>query len=89
MPKVTYRTTPIVWINIRGEKHPDDSALRVPDDGGLLRRLDAFLFGQKIHRAVRGGTFGGGVHVAGYSQEDAEKIVVWLKEQGCEKRRGP
>lgn len=89
MPKITYRTTPIVWIDIKGEEHPDDSILRVRDDGGLIRRLNLYLLEEEIYPAVHTGSGGGGRDAHGYFAEDAEKIVVWLKEQGCEKRRGP
>jgi hypothetical protein len=90
-PRVTYRSTPAVWVEVRGEArelppHPELGPLPAcPDDDGVVARLRAWLEEQDIETLpLCGGLSGGGAFRNAFRPVDAEKVLAWLREQGCE-----
>ena len=63
-----FSATPIVWIQLQCTK----------DTFGLARELLTFMIDNEIC-AVVGASSGGGAFSAGFTQEDADVIVGWLK----------
>jgi len=84
--KVTFKTMPVVFVSVRGEKEDEASLSSGRKDGGLVTRLLSFMVDQNIITAVRGGLImGGGVFRGFYTAEDAERIEAWLIEQDVER----
>lgn len=96
--KIDLKATPVVWIEINGEKReplpydPDKDTHklgplpRTRDDDGLVGRLLDWSMKAKVY-SLRGMTSGGGIYTALYLPEDAEKVLAWLAEQGIEPGR--
>lgn len=78
MTKCTSELTFVVRVEVTGEKREFPL---VPDDGGLVQRLQEWLFVNKIIPAVRGGESGGGRYIAYHTEEDAKRIATWLEEK--------
>ena len=58
-------------------------SLTIPNDSEFVRVFYEFCLKEAIYPACRGGVGGGGLHVAFYSQADADKIAAWLVAQGA------
>lgn len=67
-------TTLIVWIRITNESD---------NDRLLMKELHKYTMDHQLFPAIRagGGSPGGESH--GYSKEDADKILQWLKDKGA------
>ena len=91
MPKITFRTVPVVLVAVRGEKVAKSlqdeypGATFGPNDGGLVERLITFMGDHRIYPHVVGGSSGGGEYHGFFTAENAEKIEVWLREQDAKK----
>ncbi len=84
-PEVIFSATPVVRIEIEGEKIKNlPQTFLSRKDGGLIRRLREFLRQQNITPVFVSGMNGGGRYVGFFSPEEAGKIKAWLHEQGCE-----
>lgn len=91
-PIVTYETTPVVWIHVRGEQASEVEQARArlpicPRDGGLVERLHAFMAANDIYRAIGPGHSGGGEYAGGFFAPHAKMIEEFLKREGCEKTK--
>lgn len=80
--KLVYTATAVVWVSVRWE--PNEFP-KVPDDGGLVRRLLDFINENDIVRPrVGGGVTGVGMFSAPFYAKDAKRVVAWLRENGVE-----
>jgi len=83
MPKVTYKTTEVVWLEIVGEQDKRPAKLpRIRQDGGLIPDLLGWMCQNGIWFAVSGWSTGGGAMRGGFCPHDAEQIVRWLRRRG-------
>lgn len=86
-PVMTCEFTRVVHIRFRGEP-PSEEAKKAadlplcPNDHGMVVKILEFQRDHGIYPAVRGGQTGGGWYVASFFEDDAEKIVKFLEEQG-------
>lgn len=81
-PAVTFEHASIVYFRILGQKHEDESSLRVRDDGGLVVRFMAWMGEHGVTAAVTS-SCGGGLWTGGFFPADALKVRAWLLEQGA------
>jgi hypothetical protein len=81
-PLATYSLKNVVRVKIKGKRLSDNIGHY---DCELVNAFHQFLREAGIYPAVRGGTFGGGLHIADYSQEDAERIHKWLVQHGAKR----
>lgn len=79
--RVTFSAAHVVQVHVRGEWQADR---RVRVDDGLVKRLLAYMSEQDIQPALPGGYVKPGGYLGYFEPEDAERLGVWLKEQGVE-----
>lgn len=90
--KITFETTPVIWIHVRGEKPTEEQQRHVPGilarrDGGLVQRLLKFMDERGIYRAITVGHCGAGEYAGGFHLVDAKKIAAWLRKEGCKRTK--
>lgn len=81
MPKVTFKTEPVIYITVRGEGEPGE----ILRDNGIVAKLRKFLYENNIDPAASGGYSGAGAFCGFYNQADAMLITEWLYEQGVQR----
>lgn len=81
-PKVTFTVNPVVEIGVKGEPHPEGFP-HLPNDGGIVKGLLHFILDEELFEGYALSSGGGGYHGL-HPQEEAEKIIAWLKQQGVE-----
>jgi len=80
--KHVFSVQSLVRVEIRHQGRKKGS-FTVPDDSAFAIAFHAFCEKEDIYPACRGGVGGGGLHIAFYSQVDADKIATWLSAQGA------
>ena len=76
MPKITFQTSPLVWIIVAGEKPKDGNATRI--DGGFIGRFSTFLHESNIIPSRAAGLTASGRLSLGFHPDDAPQILAWL-----------
>lgn len=80
MAKVTGTMRNVVCVMFKGEGGPH----HIKDDGGMVQKFLGFLTKNKIYTVIRGGFSGAGQYQGFFCLEDADKIRVWLEQEGVE-----
>lgn len=96
-PRVTVEVVHVVAVSVQGEYRkspPGDRTLfegidlgplpRVPDDGGVIGRLLAWMGEEGISTTGRVGSCGAGSFFGLFVPADAERVVEWLENAGVE-----
>lgn len=80
-PTVAFAATPIIWIQIRGERDEKDPR-RLRADDGLVARFLAWVSSERMFSTL-GGTSSPGYYSGGWAPDDAERVVEWLRKEGA------
>lgn len=82
MPKVTFKLTRVLYVEVVGEKHPKGFPY-VPNDGGLVQKLLQWFLKRDDMYSFRGISSGGGSYYAIHTLEQERELRKWLTENGA------
>lgn len=85
-PKVKFRLRHVLFVEVRGEPHPNGFPY-MPNDGDLVGRLLGWMLKTKRY-SMRGISSGGGSYYAIHEIDQEDQLREFLKSEGATETNG-